>query len=471
MSRKSTSDACKHELLLFTPSSYAAQAGYCTPTAHQRSMAASVPTPASSNPKNKAKKASVPQDRSAAAFPAPIVLPGDDLAEESEDSQQGVSEWLKMKERNSVTPRKKVVYVVAPPAIEDDVDFISTWSHPELPNELVDSIAAPRFEDLMKYLEAFYHGLTVKQLPPANLSFTGWEESSSIVGKRKAKFATPQYIGVNTSKECIRIRTRGRAGSVYTRQLNLDDLLDVAISILPADAYALLLLIEHDLFEDDDDEFVCGRAYGGSRVAVISTARYHPVLDAAQNVERNHAWPASHCAAYTRACCSEAVHSRPPVKKRSKIHLGGQQKSDPIILSSFASSSVRELGIRPLEAAVSAHAALPSLNSKNLPVEVLSGLWLGRVCRTASHELGHCFGIAHCVYYACVMQGSASLTEDARQPPYLCPVDLAKLLRATGADAIERYRALLAFCNEHTETHLFVAFAAWLNGQLGKTDS
>jgi archaemetzincin len=37
-------------------------------------------------------------------------------------------------------------------------------------------------------------------------------------------------------------------------QLNLNDLLDAAIEILPADAYALIMLVEHDMFEDEDDE-------------------------------------------------------------------------------------------------------------------------------------------------------------------------------------------------------------------------
>jgi archaemetzincin len=33
--------------------------------------------------------------------------------------------------------------------------------------------------------------------------------------------------------------------------------------------------------------------------------------------------------------------------------------------------------------------------------------------------LGHCFGIAHCVYYACSMQGTASIIENSKQPLYL----------------------------------------------------
>ncbi len=49
----------------------------------------------------------------------------------------------------------------------------------------------------------------------------------------------------------------------------------------------------------------------------------------------------------------------------------------------------------------------------------------------------------HDVYYARVMQGTTSLAEDVRQPPYLCPADLAKVLRATMANEKERWEAML----------------------------
>lgn len=54
--------------------------------------------------------------------------------------------------------------------------------------------------------------------------------------------------------------------------MNPGELLDAAISILPDGAYALLFLVHQDLFESPEDEFVCGRAYGASRVAVVSMA-------------------------------------------------------------------------------------------------------------------------------------------------------------------------------------------------------
>ena len=171
-------------------------------------------------------------------------------------------------------------------------------------------------------------------------------------------------------------------------------------------------------------------------MAVVSTARYNPCLDGVQDVEREHAWPASHCDAYMRDYCGAPCNTEKAMTDSSIPHH------------------------TPLHAAVSAHSAFPNPRTPSR----LSTLWLSRVCQTASHELGHCFAMDHCVYYACVMQATASLSEDVRQPPYLCPVDLAKLLRATGADEIERYKTLLVFCGQFEDggAGWFKAFEAWI---------
>lgn len=70
-------------------------------------------------------------------------------------------------------------------------------------------------------------------------------------------------------------------------------------------------------------------------------------------------------------------------------------------------------------------------------------LW--RSAKVMAHELGHLFGIAHCTYFKCGMNGSNSLTESDSRPIHLCPVDLSKLHWSTGFDPIERYAALAEF--------------------------
>ncbi|KAJ7781816.1 hypothetical protein DFH07DRAFT_388826 [Mycena maculata] len=436
---------CDHTTLSFTSSMYASQTGYSRPTGPQREAAATL------QPVSKTKlKRPVPSDDDLGPFCAPLILPGDDLSEDPEYPPQSMREWHTDENRNEIRPGRNILYIAAPPAIDSKISFAKAWSEPKHATE---KVSAPDVQDIVEYLAAFYHGMPVKVLPSLPLRLTTWDGKAS---------KTPRYIGLQTATECIRIRTRASLDGIFVRQLNLDDLLDAAISILPDDAFALLFLVPFDIYESPEDDFACGRAYGGSRVAVVSTARYHPGLDQHQNVDRHHAWPASHCTRYMEACCSGAgsLDSQRPKKK--------MKTKEPVVSEPPAQSGSLEpaeyAALSPLHAAVIAHDALPSLEASPSSA-ALSALWLGRACRTASHELGHCLGIDHCVYYACSMQGTASLKEDARQPPFLCPVDLAKLLSASGADRENRYRAILAFCDKHAHGHLFAGFAAWIRAQ------
>ncbi len=81
--------------------------------------------------------------------------------------------------------------------------------------------------------------------------------------------------------------------------------------------------------------------------------------------------------------------------------------------------------------------------------EVLSAgsrkLMLRRSCKVLAHEAGHMFGIHHCVWYRCLMNGSNHLAEADARPLHLCPVDLRKLQWSIGFDVAERYRRLSEF--------------------------
>ncbi|KAJ7695689.1 hypothetical protein B0H17DRAFT_979801 [Mycena rosella] len=432
---------CQHKTLSFTSSSHSSKAGFIRPTPQQRKAAATLQT--LEKGKGKLKRPAPEDDSELGPFYAPLILPGDDLAEDPEYPPQSIQEWRTDEDRNEVTPQRKTIYVAAPTSDP----FLQSWSVPNSRHADA-SVAPPDIVDITDYLRAFYHGMPVKRLP-SPLRLTHWGAKPS---------ATPRYVGMCTATEAVRIRTRASRDGVFPRQLNLDDLLDATISVLPDDAFALLIMVPFDIYEGPDDDFCAGRAYGGSRVAVVSSARYHPGLDAHQNVDRLHAWPASHCKQYMNICCAEAdtPDTRPPKKKpKGRVE---PSTSDSLEPAAYAALS-------PLHAAVLAHAALPSLTSSSPPA-ALSALWLGRACRTASHELGHCLGIDHCVYYACAMQGSASLAEDARQPPFLCPVDRAKLLCASGADREGAERTMLAFCDRHPDCHLFAALASWIRAQV-----
>ncbi|KAL8962678.1 MAG: hypothetical protein Q9193_000946, partial [Seirophora villosa] len=427
------SQVCQHQELLVTPSPHATEVGYFPP----------VHKAATSKRKRDENVGAVTEE----LYPAPLVLPGDELALDPKHPPQSVQSWRKDKDRNPVTRGRNVIYVAAPPEVGPDVDFVASWVRPKPPRQvwqkasdrpMDSSPVLPDIKDIITYLSAFYHPLSVKNFP-SPLVFASWEDSTTPdVGKPSSSHNLAQnreparsFVALRTSTELIRIRTRPSPDSLFPSQLNLDDLLDVAISILPSDAYCLLLLVSHDLYEDDDDAFVCGRAYGGSRVAVVSSARYNPALDDIHGVDRLHAWPASHCREYVETCCSAAPSSLSQQKTKSKPSVRGTTSSTPITLPrSLTSAPTRP---SPLHRALGNHLRDPP----SAPL-----LYLIRLALTSAHELGHCFGLEHCVYYACCMQGSASLVEDARQPPYLCPVCEEKVSLATGADRRERLRRI-----------------------------
>ena len=72
-------------------------------------------------------------------------------------------------------------------------------------------------------------------------------------------------------------------------------------------------------------------------------------------------------------------------------------------------------------------------------------LMLRRSCKVLAHETAHMFGIEHCIWYRCLMNGSNHLAESDARPLHLCPVDLHKLQWSIGFDVVERYRHLRDF--------------------------
>jgi archaemetzincin len=74
---------------------------------------------------------------------------------------------------------------------------------------------------------------------------------------------------------------------------------------------------------------------------------------------------------------------------------------------------------------------------------------LRRALKLSAHEIGHMFGMQHCIFYDCVMNGTNSLPETDRRPLHLCPVCLAKLQWNLRFDPAKRYRALAAFYRKH----------------------
>lgn len=74
---------------------------------------------------------------------------------------------------------------------------------------------------------------------------------------------------------------------------------------------------------------------------------------------------------------------------------------------------------------------------------------LRRACQVLAHETGHMFGISHCVFYRCAMNGSNSLADADGAPLDFCPACARKLRWNIGYNESERSAKLGAFYANH----------------------
>jgi archaemetzincin len=72
------------------------------------------------------------------------------------------------------------------------------------------------------------------------------------------------------------------------------------------------------------------------------------------------------------------------------------------------------------------------------------------------------FGLQHCIYFRCLLNGSNHLGESDDRPPHLCPVCLRKLQHAVGFDIPARYEQLRTFSQQAG----FEDEGAWLTRRL-----
>ena len=79
-------------------------------------------------------------------------------------------------------------------------------------------------------------------------------------------------------------------------------------------------------------------------------------------------------------------------------------------------------------------------------------LCLRRTIKTGTHEIGHMFGLYHCIYFECNMNGSNHRKESDQAPIWLCPVCLKKLHWLHPFDTQERYQHLLGVSQEYDMT-------------------
>ena len=69
-----------------------------------------------------------------------------------------------------------------------------------------------------------------------------------------------------------------------------------------------------------------------------------------------------------------------------------------------------------------------------------------RTVKTVVHELGHLFGIKHCMHYDCVMNVEYCMEVTLDSTLDFCPVCYQKILHCIGFDHVERYKKLTEVC-------------------------
>jgi len=70
---------------------------------------------------------------------------------------------------------------------------------------------------------------------------------------------------------------------------------------------------------------------------------------------------------------------------------------------------------------------------------------LRRACKVLNHETGHMFGVSHCVFFRCSMNGSNTLEETDRAPAHFCPLCQRKLMWNIGYNPLKRFKELQTF--------------------------
>jgi len=65
--------------------------------------------------------------------------------------------------------------------------------------------------------------------------------------------------------------------------------------------------------------------------------------------------------------------------------------------------------------------------------------------KVMTHECGHMFGMSHCIFFNCLMNGSNHLEESENRHSFLCPVCLRKLQFSIGFDVLKRYQDMKKF--------------------------
>ncbi|GFH53607.1 hypothetical protein CTEN210_10083 [Chaetoceros tenuissimus] len=272
----------------------------------------------------------------------------------------------------------------------------------------------PSLEHLMDYTQIFFDR-PVHILPCATLEVT---LPSQIKRKPKKQKTNPGHFATSSKRDfnlsfpkedgfdSYSVKIAGRGDSTSERyQLKVDSVLDELAAYryarqnskgdIDRKEFCIMGITMIDLYDGPSDLFCAGMAFGGDKVAVFSFARYHPLLK---------------------------------MHPEKWFHYGYTDTSDGY--SYYEDHDQNPKGLAQTTPKIISFKSQDKIE------------FLRRSCKLLTHELGHLYGIDHCIHNRCLMMGTGHLVEDFKAPSHLCGICLRKLQWRTGFNVRMRYKLL-----------------------------
>lgn len=360
----------------------------------------------------------------------------------------------------------------------------------------------PDLEDICDYISAFYFDLEVQSLDLGLKFTTATREPSTNLGvseHRLRLISGAAHAGRGTVKMQDRKSVpldpadkddedeewsfRSELESYGGWHLDIQDLGSYIQTIVPGDACALVVLLEHSLFDPTDDIVHYQVSNPGRKYAMVSlTGLSPPFRSKRPYIRASLLWPIS------------ALVSAPDTYK------GMGPEEYPILAATeaflpFLKSDDSNFDLANREFDVSTiieTCKRQDVGLKTSDTKLMVQFWLYRVCTTVAHELGHCMGIRFHCYNTCVMENvdnsyEFDKSQDVPMAPYLCLSCLRKVIFAlhiergidpyipssadTGPKVDKpkeylRYENIVDAITYHKENPSFVAYSAWLDNMI-----
>lgn len=232
---------------------------------------------------------------------------------------------------------------------------------------------------------------------------------------------TQIYFGVGDDAfYCVKCR---RATDHGGYQLHVNDILDMIDKTYFSanESLHIIGVTLWDLYLNDSDLFVVG--WSKTNCAVFSFARYDPLFATAAVGDMNQQHPIERSSSLEQQLEQQQQQQR-------------QQQPEQTHRSYSRESTI-----------------------------------LRRSLKTITHELLHLYGLRHCIYFSCLMNGTASLFEDDLATMFLCPVCLRKLHSMIQFSLEERYQDLMNFFLDGEYASCFCSEVAWLSKRIDQLRS